>query len=270
MDISFSKDSFSQTKLFIGAPMYGGMSTSSCLKGMIDLSTACILYDIPFSVCGVTNQSLVQKARNFCVDSFLRSDYTHFLFIDADIGFTAKDVLSLLYLLASDKEKKYDVLAGLYPKKNISWKTVRSAANKGLSDEDADSLENHTGIYPLLTSIENSFSSIAPIEVLKVDAGFMMVPRRTFEKFKETYPENKYLIPKGKEEFAFFNCAIDPETKYYITEDHRFCQCVRKMGGKIWAAPWLKLTHQGSYSFKGSFENTMATQHGPSRENIPS
>lgn len=263
MDISFSKDSFSQTKLFIGAPMYGGVATSSCLKGMIDLAAACILYDVPFNVCGVTNQSLVMKARNFCVDSFLKSDSTHFLFIDADIGFTAKDVLSLLYLLASDKEEKYDVLAGLYPKKNISWESVRSAANKGLSDEDANSLENHTGIYPLLTSSENSFSSKAPIEVPKVDAGFMMVPRRTFEKFKQTYPENNYRVLKGQEEFAFFNCAIDPETKYYISEDHRFCQYVRKMGGKIWAAPWLKLSHQGSYSFKGSFENAAASKNIP-------
>ncbi|MES2198789.1 MAG: hypothetical protein V4489_01280 [Chlamydiota bacterium] len=262
-DISFSKDSFTQTKLFIGAPMYGRMSTSSCLKGMIDLSAACINYDIPFTVCGITNQSLVQKARNSCVDSFLRSDFTHFLFIDADIGFTAKDVLSLLHILASDKEEKYDVLAGLYPKKTISWEQVKCAATRGLVDSNAESLEDYTGSYALLPFEEKAFSSKEPIEVLKVDAGFMMVPRGTFEKFKKTYPENTYLEPKEEEAFAFFDCAINPETKYYMTEDHRFCEYVRKMGGKIWAAPWLKLSHQGSYCFKGSFENAMTMNLHP-------
>lgn len=246
MDISFSKDSFTETKLFIGAPMYGGMSTSICLKGMIDLAKNCVAYHIPFRVSGITNQSLVQRARNSCVDSFLRSDFTHFLFIDADIGFLAQDVLSLLSLMASDKEQKYDVLAGIYPMKDICWDGIKNA----------DSLESYRGVYPKLTLIGKDASSKDPEEVLEVPAGFMMVPRRTFEKFKQTYPENMYLAPKNEKEFAFFDCAIDPETKYYMREDQRFCQYVRKMGGRIWAAPWLALSHQGNYVFKGSFTKT--------------
>ncbi len=94
MNISFSKDSFCQTKLFIGTPMYGGVCTSNYLQGMIDLSAACAAYNIPMNFHEITNESLVQKARNTCVEAFLRSDSTHLLFIDADIGFTAKDALS--------------------------------------------------------------------------------------------------------------------------------------------------------------------------------
>jgi hypothetical protein len=252
MDITFSKDSFRQAKLFIGAPMYGGMSTSSCLKGMIDLATACVTYDIPLNVCGITNQSLVQRARNFCADAFLQSDYTHFLFIDADIGFTATDVLSLLHLMANDKEQQYDVLAGLYPKKVISWEAVRDIAKKGLADNEASSLENYAGLYPTLSPLKKPLSEKGPIEVLAVDAGFMMVPRRTFEKFKSSYPETANLAPSGLDEFAFFDCGVDPETKLYLSEDLNFCQYVKKMGGKIWAAPWINLSHQGSYTFRGS------------------
>lgn len=259
MQTSFSKDSFSQIKLFIGAPMYGGVCTSPYLKGLIDLSTASITYNVSLNVYGVTNQSLVQKARNVCATAFLKSDCTHFLFIDADIGFTANDVLSLLYILATDKENKYDVLAGPYPKKTICWETVRVAAKKGFADQNANFLENYTGNYTLLISPNNLFSTKVPVEVPEIDAGFMMIPRRTLEKFVTTHPERIYKIPKGEKEFAFFDCAIDPETNYYIEEDRNFCQHVKKMGGRIWVAPWLKLSHQGAYSFKGSLEHSVAT-----------
>lgn len=231
--IDFSKDSFIGTKLFIGAPMQGGLCTSIYIKGMMELSAACIAYEIPLNMCGITKRSLVQKARNECINAFLQTDFTHFLFIYADIGFSAKDALTLLSIMVGDKNEKYDVLAGSYPKKIISN-----------------------------NPIEKFSSKLTPIEVLQAGAGFMMIPRKTFERFRNAYPHNLYKISKEKTEFAFFNCGIDKETNRYFSEDAFFCRQVREMGGKIWVVPGLRLSHQGSYVFQeGAQEMTLLEEN---------
>lgn len=262
MNIAFSKELFTEAKLFVGTPMYGGSCTSNYVRGMVDLSAACTAYNLPFNLHGIEGASMVQLGRNLCVEAFLESDFTHFLFIDADVGFSAKDALSLLHLSISDKEEKYDILAGPYPKKNISWEKVKKAVQKGLADQDPKLLANYIGDYTFLASPGKPFSLNTPAEVLEIGTGFMMIPRRTFEKFMQAYPENVYK-EKGKKKFAFFNCGIDPETEQFLAEDRLFCQKVRKMGGKVWMAPWLKLTHQGSYCFQGSLSHIAALGMSP-------
>jgi hypothetical protein len=262
MNISFSKDSFPNVKLFIATPMYGGTCTSAYLNGMVDLSAACTAYNVGMSLYGNTI-SLIQAGRNLCVSKFLESDYTHFLFIDADIGFTAKDALTLLQIVSSDKEEKYDILAGPYPKKSISWDKVRHAVKQGLADKDSESLSNYVGNYSFLAPPGKPFSFDAPAEVLETGTGFMMIPRRTFENFMKAYPQNFYNASDGKRGCAFFNCAIDPDTERFMPEDSLFCHNVRKMGGKVWVAPWLKLVHQGTYSFQGSLEHIAAIKMSP-------
>jgi hypothetical protein len=44
------------------------------------------------------NESLITRARNYLVDEFLRSGFTHLLFIDSDIHYSPQDVLALLAL----------------------------------------------------------------------------------------------------------------------------------------------------------------------------
>jgi hypothetical protein len=258
MDISFSKNSFEGVSLFIATPMYGGVCASNYLMGMVDLFAACTAYGIPLTLHGLANDSLIQRARNSCTNAFLRSDFTHLLFIDADVGFKAKDVLSLLYLMAQDNEKKYDVLAGSYPKKQIAWKKIKQAVEKGLGEENPDNLKYYGNDYTFLVPPGKKFTLKAPAEVSKIGTGFMMISRNILKKFIEHYPEELYKASDGKEEYAFFNCYIDPKTKWHWGEDFRFCHFVKEIGGKIWLAPWIQLSHQGTHSFYGSLSH-MAT-----------
>lgn len=254
MKIEFTKESFSGVKLFIGSPMYGGMCMVNYLKGMLDLFSSSIQYEIPIEMHGTASESLIQRARNISANQFMKSDSSHFLFIDADIGFTGKDALTLLHLMATDTEKKYDILAGPYPKKKISWGKIKRAVEKGLVQENEDLLKSYVGDY-FFSTTSSSYSLQDPVEVSTVGTGFMMIPRRTFDKVMQAKPHNTYKNSSGEEGYAFFDCGIDPETKQYLSEDYLFCQEVRKLGGKVWIAPWLKLTHQGMYTFEGSMEN---------------
>jgi hypothetical protein len=250
MDITLSKDSFSQAKLFVATPMYGGRCMSDYLQGMMELSSSCITHGIPMTLHGVVNESLVQKARNTCANAFMQSDFTHLLFIDADVGFRAADALSLLHLVNTDEKQQYDVLAGPYPKKAISWKKIKSAVDQGFSDEDASRLKNFVGNYTFLAPFGKPFAFNKPAEVLEIGTGFMLIPRRTFEKLMQAYPKNTYKEAKGQKQFAFFDAGINPDTDSFMGEDCLFCHTVRKIGGKVWLAPWLQLKHQGTFTFK--------------------
>lgn len=250
----FSKEQLKGIKLFVATPMYGGIGTWGYLRGMCDLAAACQLYNIPLVLYEVTDQSLISLARNRCAHAFLQSDFTHFLFIDADIHFTAESALGLLQLMQNDVEQKYDIIGGPYPKKEISWSKVRKSFEKGLVEKD-NLLEKYTGSFFFSCSPGSFPSYTEPFEVLQLGTGFTMIPRKTFEMFIQAYPEKAYKNFNEEKEYAFFDCEIDPKTKAYVSEDYFFCQHIRKIGGKIWLVPTIDLGHEGLHSFQGFFRH---------------
>jgi len=91
--------------------MCTGMYTKACT----DLAKIGAQYGMDINFFYLFNESLIQRARNYLVDSFLRSDYTHLMFIDSDIGFNPHDVISLAAL--AEPDSGYDIVCGPYPKK---------------------------------------------------------------------------------------------------------------------------------------------------------
>jgi hypothetical protein len=205
------------------------------------------------------NESLITRARNYCVDEFMRSDCTHLMFIDSDIGFDPRDVLAMLALQSDDSE--YDIIAGPYPKKCISWEKIKLAVDKGMADEDPNILEKYVGDYVFNPKGSGGQIRIdVPVEVSEVGTGFMMTRRSTFEKFNAAYPQYSYKpdhvrtehFDGSREIMQYFQAEIDPRSKRYLSEDYWFCQKVIDIGSKIWYCPWMRLQHVGSYIFGGS------------------
>jgi hypothetical protein len=246
--------------IFFATPMYGGNCAGSFAKSCTDLSMLCTANGISLKFYYLFNESLVQRARNYCVDEFLRSDCTHMVFVDSDIGFNARDILSLLALNITDPEK-YNVVTGPYPKKTIAWEKVVVAAKEGRGDENPFELENFAADYvfnPI--KAEKTFNLGEPLEIGEGGTGFMLIPRETFEKFNAAYPELRYKPDHVRTEnfggdrdiTAYFDCVIDPETRRYLSEDYFFCKKAREIGLKIWLCPWMSIQHIGTNIFKGS------------------
>lgn len=262
MNIELSTEELRKRKLFVATPMYGGQCTGIYTQSMQNLAIACAQWGVEMRVYYLFNESLITRARNYCVDEFLRSGSTHLMFIDSDIGFDADSVLTLLALQGD--ETPYDVLAGPYPKKTISWEKIKQAVDKGAADEDPRNLENYVGdfVFNLTPGIQE-FRIDQPVEVMETGTGFMMIRRKSFEIFKNAYPEYAYLpdhvrtaeFDGSREIHAYFDCIIEEETKRYLSEDYMFCHLLRKAGGKIWLCPWLPLKHMGSYIFGGSLSH---------------
>jgi hypothetical protein len=181
------------------------------------------------------------------------------MFIDSDIGFNPQDVIALLAI--QDETSPYDVIGGPYPKKCISWEKIKMAVDKGVADEDPNRLEKFVGDYVFNPKSGQTQIPIGqPVEVSEIGTGFMMIRRRTFEKYQEAFPELSYKpdhvrtehFDGSREIMAYFDCIIDPVTKRYLSEDYMFCYNVQKMGGQVWFCPWMQLQHVGTYIFGGS------------------
>jgi len=247
-------------KLFVATPMYGGQCAGMYTRSIADLAAICAKYEIPLQLYYLFNESLITRARNYCVDEFLRSDATHLMFIDSDIGFNPNDVIALL-ALQSDDNSDYDVIGGPYPKKCISWEKIKLAVDKGMADNDPNTLEKYVGDYVFNPKGGQREIPIGqPVEVMEIGTGFMMIRRATFDKYKEAYPHLSYkpdhirtaAFDGSREIHAYFDCIIDPVSKRYLSEDYMFCYNVEKMGSKVWLCPWMSMNHVGSYVFGGS------------------
>lgn len=246
-------------KLFIATPMYGGQCAGMYARSIADLAAVCAQHKIPMQLYYLFNESLITRARNYCVDEFIRSDATHLMFLDSDIGFNPQDVIALLAMASDDSP--YDVIGGPYPKKCISWEKIKQAVDKGVADDNPNNLEKYVGDYVFNPKTDQKEIPIGePVEVRELGTGFMMIKKSVFAKYKEAYPHLSYKpdhvrtehFDGSREIHAYFDCIIDPESKRYLSEDYMFCYNVQKMGGKVWLCPWMQMNHVGSYVFGGS------------------
>ena len=259
MEINIPIEDLRKNKLFLATPMYGGMCAGMFAKSTADLSALCVQYGIPLQMYYLFNESLITRARNYCVDEFMRSDAEHLMFIDADIGFNPQDVIALMALQAQDE--KYEIIGGPYPKKCISWEKIKSAVDKGVADEDPNVLEKFVGDF--VFNPKGGQASIAigePCEVLEIGTGFMMISKKALQKFSDAYQQYSYKpdhvrtehFDGSREILQYFQAEIDPVSKRYLSEDYWFCQKAQAIGLRTWFCPWMKMQHVGTYIFGGS------------------
>ena len=270
MDLNITAGMLQKKKLMIATPMYGGQCSGTFTKSTNDLAMACVRHGIEIRFYYLFNESLITRARNYCADEFIRSDSTHLMFIDSDIGFDYKDVLTLLHLC--DEGTGYDVVTGPYPKKTIAWEKIKKAVEAGFADKTPFALEQFMGDFvfnPVAGTTE--FRLDEPVEVQEAGTGFMMIHKSVFSKYAEAFPELSYKpdhirtasFDGSREIHAYFDCIIDPDSRRYLSEDYMFCYNVRKIDMKVWMCPWMKVKHIGSYTFGGSLAALAAIAASP-------
>ena len=259
MEVSVSIEELRTRKIFVATPMYGGICGGQYCKSTADLSSMAAQYGMDVRFFYLFNESLITRARNYLVDEFLRSDCTHLMFIDSDIGFDPNDVIALSVI--ADPKSDKDIVCGPYPKKCIAWEKIVRAVDKGFADKDPNNLEKYVGDY--VFNPKEGTGSIAldePVEVLEGGTGFMIIQRKALEKFAAAYPQYGYLpdhvrtehFDGTREILQYFQAEIDPKSKRYLSEDYWFCQKMWDIGVKTWLCPWMKLQHTGAYVFGGS------------------
>lgn len=275
MNVNITGEELRKRSVFVATPMYGGQNHGMFSKSCLDLQGTFQHYGINSKFSFIFNESLITRARNYLCDEFLRSGLSHMIFIDADIHFDPRDVLTLLAL---DK----DVIGAPYPKKSIKWWAIKEALakNPNLDPGDMDKLVGDYVFNPV--SGTQQFSVGEPMEVMEIGTGYMMIKREVFARWAAQYPLYSYKPDHvGQAHFdgsryihAYFDCIIDRKRQMtivddygdrkagevvdvggsdrYLSEDYFFCQQWRNMGGKIWLCPWMLTHHVGTYAFTGN------------------
>jgi hypothetical protein len=174
------------------------------------------------------NGSILPKARNIICAWFLASKYTDLVFIDDDMGWDAGPIIGKL--LASPR----DVIGAAGRRKNedvISW-CVRPL-------DDAED-----GQFP---------DEMQAMEMRAVGTGILKITREALEKIIAARPDLKRngddgMPPEVAARYHKFFAYGDDEEG----EDYEFCDLWHSLGGKVWVAPDIRVTHVGEKEYTGT------------------
>lgn len=241
--------------IYVATPMYGGLAHQRYIESIMMLMNHCKHEKINISFAFMGNESLITRARNSLAHEFLKTDCTHLFFIDADIGFKSFDAIKML-------RSDVDIIAGVYPKKDINWPQVAEAAKAGVPPME---LPRFTGDFVI--NVDHvpeggiRMPTNEPFAVSNAGTGLMLIKRKVLEELKDKVPsyknnmtsQNKGLV-HDNEISEFFATSIDPTHNVLLSEDYHFCQLWKKHGGLVHIAPWANLTHNGTYEFSGHMQ----------------
>ena len=213
----------------------------------------------------IGQESLIQRARNFYVSLFLtRKEFTHLLFIDADISFTPENIVKWA-------NSGKDMVCGIYPKKALMWNEITELARSpDVTGLTPDIIEVITNDYVCNFDSNEIGIEDGYFKCLYAGTGMMMISRKIIESMKKAYPETKYrndvggyiVYPEMVDNFyALFDCAICPKSNRYLSEDYLFCSRVKEQGFDIWCDITMDLCHTGVYTYHGSFGRKLLYIH---------
>lgn len=206
MEIKISVEELRKRKLMVCTPCYGGMNATMYTKSMSDLSSMCVKYGIQLQQYYLSNESLIPRGRAYCCDEFLRSDCTHMIFIDSDIGFDAKDVISLLALQSDESE--YDVIGAVYPKKCLP-SSVRIETENGIKTISQLVKENYTGKVLSMDNKGNIVWNKVTRHWSQKNNGKKWVGLQTSD-----VRSRNTIVSTDDHEIAYITDLVNPEIKY--------------------------------------------------------
>ena len=218
--------------LKVVTPCYGGVVTSKYFHSVMNLGQYLSKVGVSMSVETLPNCSLISLGRNIMVQRALQDpDWTHLMWIDADIEFDPRCIHSML---VDDK----DIIGGMYPKKGLPIDFASSPMRGG---EDTEYL------------METDYCA----------TGFLLIKRKVIEGMIEFYPERQFFYQGSDQFYDLFPSFIDTESpnRLYLTEDYGFCKLARKAGYKSFMSKRFALSHHGSYTFSKDGEEEMLKEY---------
>ena len=194
-------------RFFLATPLHDGRVHQAYMSGVIELAHAA-----PGRlIIGKFSGSFLAVSRDVLTAHFLRSNATHLLCVDSDIGFSAGDVQKLF-------EAGQDFVSGLYAKKT----------------------EERLLATPLRKQRQGEL-----IAAHYAAAGFLLLTRSCVERMVAGYPELAYDTPQGKA-WALWSPFFDLRPH---GEDAAFCKRWQQLGGKIWAHSRVVVKHYGDHAY---------------------
>ena len=237
--------------ILIATPAYGANVKIQYMESILRTVQAFQRRGLRYDFRGTVNAEVV-TARNFLASvMYERPQYTHLLFVDADMAFAPASVEKLL-----DAGKP--LIGCIYPKKRLSASTFARAARAHADDSTAlASAFDFVVRHPAGTKRVQVTNGIC--RVLGLGMGLTLIERRVFVDLLATgkiATNAKHdLGPDGLDGplYGFFD-PLQSEGSQYVSEDFSFCErWVRLCGGEVLALPAEEISHIGDFTYRASY-----------------
>ncbi len=248
----------SRTFVVIGTPCFGGLVHHGYMNSVVQVLAHARTLGIDMGLSLLASDALITRGRATIVGAFLDNPAaTHLLFVDADISFSPEQFTRLLNL-------NQDVVAAPYPVKSIKWSEIPSRhVNLQEALDEAGLVYVGKAATGTALKVKDGFATAE-----YAGTGFVLIKRQAIERMAKAYPETKFksvqsfpATPVSSENlYALFDPMIDKDTGEYISEDYAFCRRWRALGGEIWIDTAARLTHSGTYDFKGNAAKRYAAE----------
>jgi hypothetical protein len=234
----------------IATPTHRGLFSAAYVRSLWGLQQACIQRGIRVELLMLPNQSMVDRARNILAGFFLhKTDYSHLLFIDDDMGFEVADALKMF------NWPQHDVVAAAYPCKEIDWARVKHAVLHN-PDIDPQQLPQIAGKYDGMHTFLHEGDSLAaaldePMQVGEAGTGMMLISRACLLRLADDgIPCARANAANDFPLHEFFRQKV--KDGRLLGEDFYFCDLVREHGGAVYLCAWSTIVHSGQYEFVGN------------------
>lgn len=239
-----------QVHLMISTPCFNRSMYSQYVMSIFHLQKTLQEVGINYAIDVNMQESLIPRARNQSLGIFMNEgDFTHLLFIDADIEFKPEAVIDLLL---SPKE----VTCCAYPTKGIDLdKLITSIKDNPDSTETLFS----RGYDYAFNMYKPAYIEGNLLKVRHASNGFMMIKRSIIEKLQPKYPE--LTISNTRKSYKWcglFCCMIKQEV--YLSEDYSFCERVYENGGDVWINIDHNLSHIGNFTYTSDIKNNVTSK----------
>jgi hypothetical protein len=244
------------TKILIATPSHGEIFFTPYVQSIIRVQR---LIDRQGwnSIFLTISYAEIAESRNFLLTHwFDKTDASHILFIDSDMGFEAKLIADML---AFDKP----VVGAVYPKRQIDLKRVAALTDRGETGERAVARAHDFVVRRLRQP-----GAVRPvkgfIQVEGCGAGVLLIQRSCIETMLKKMPEVSDATAKKNSPLARdLDRLIRPFDVVHadgarLSEDYSFCHRWRQgCGGEIWANIAHHITHIGLHRFAGRYQDVM-------------
>jgi hypothetical protein len=238
----------------IATPAYGEVFYAPYVRSVLALSKLAQRNKLDLAFESISYAE-ISEARNYLLTRFFdKTDATHILFIDADMGFPAKLVPDMLSLAKP-------IVGVVAPKRQIDLKRVAELAKRE-ADADRAIAKAHDFVLRKLPSAGPARNGFIQVEAC--GGGILLIERSCIAALLKRAPQLSDATGKGRtpltRDLPRLIRAFDPlvrEDGARLSEDFAFCHRWRTLcAGEVWASTVHQITHVGLHHFAARYSDT--------------
>lgn len=232
----------------LAVPNYGSQMRSNFVHSLYPLLNGPLAGRCDFAFSEIDHADIA-VARNYLISHFYynKTDCTHLLMVDTDMGFGAD---LLVDMLALDRP----VVGVLYPRRTIDLRRLHRMAGLPFEVAYARSLD-FIGMVRTPNEVDGAF-----VRMESCGAGILLISRACVDTMVATMPDVVDAAAFRSHAFADrlsrFLTVFDPlrTADAHYSEDIAFCRrWVERCGGEIWASFRHRVSHVGMLTVAAAF-----------------